>query len=180
MFSYIVGSLMSYIGSLIGSGGTRKVYEYLLDTNYVVKVNEQTHEDSPNYNLDEFKIFQLLQTYGLSKILAPCSLIDQNLLMLKTSPLPPGEYKIPVIFCDRPKNWGIAHNKLYRIDYGWQTQTVNNQLVFKKHFNDINLDKLNPVIDKLIIDPVEETVTIPLTIPVLSRLFQTTQVMKVY
>ena len=42
---------MKYIGSLIGEGKSRKVYEYLLDPNYVVKINNELFTEFANPNM---------------------------------------------------------------------------------------------------------------------------------
>ena len=171
---------MNHIGTLLGVGKSRKVYEYLLDTDYVVKINDESYksyDSSYNPNQCEFKTFTLLQSYGLSELLAPCRMEGDHLLMLKTSPLPKGQYEVPIIFCDRPKNWGVVNDKLYRIDYSWNTEVIDNQLVFVKKQNEFQLEKFNVIVDKLIFDDERESVIVPLSLDVLTKLFSTTMTM---
>ena len=170
---------MKYIGSLIGEGKSRKVYEYLLDPNYVVKINNKSFTEFANPNRCEFNVFQLLDSYGLSELLAPCRMEGEHLIMLKTSPLPKGVYSVPVVFCDRPKNWGMLNNRLYRIDYGWNTEYIDNQLVIRKKINDIDLEKLSVIADKIVFDNSGKIVTIPLLPEVLIKVFSTNMPMTV-
>jgi hypothetical protein len=171
---------MKYIGPLLGSGKSRRVYEYLPDTSCVIKINIDSYiECHNNPNQCEYDVFTLLKSYGLHEILAPCNMEKDYLIMTRTQPLPKGEYKVPVIFCDNPKNWGIAYGKLYRIDYAWDTEIINNQLVIVKKLSEIRIEKLNVIADKLIIDNYKKCVIIPLTLDVLTKLFSTTMTMVV-
>jgi hypothetical protein len=171
---------MKCAGQLLGSGKSRKVYEYLPDTTHVIKINIDSYTEYHNDpNQCEYAVFTLLQSYGLHEILAPCRMEDDNLIMMKTSPLPKGEYTVPVIFCDRPKNWGIANNKLYRIDYSWNAEILNNQLVIVKKLSEFQPHKFSVIADKLTFDEDSGHVIIPLTLDVLTKLFSTTMTMVV-
>ena len=101
----------------------------------------------------------------------------EHLIMLKTAPLPKGVYSVPVVFCDRPKNWGMLNNRLYRIDYGWNTEYIDNQLVIRKKISDIDLAKLSVIADKIVFDNSGKIVTIPLLPEVLIKVFSTTMPM---
>jgi hypothetical protein len=110
-------------GELLGEGRFRKVYEYLPDKNYVVKVNkpyisktdEILHHD---FNLYEYKNFLLLKTYNLDHWVAECFYLDGIFLMQRVDKLPKGLHRIPTFFPERKTdNYGWLDDHIVCIDY---------------------------------------------------------------
>lgn len=108
-------------GKLIGIGKSRHVYEYLPDTNYVLKIDMF----GGLYNKREINTYIMFKYFGYDHILCPCRTHATFHLMEKASQvfLSPS-YEIS-IFSPKPKNWGILNGNICRLDYTWDTVNEN-------------------------------------------------------
>ncbi len=106
------------IGKKIGEGNHRIVYEYLLNDNYVVKVNKVDIDEDANSA--EYFYYELLKKHGYEKYLFPCK-YDKfgNFIMVKAKEfLKPGKYEIPIFFVDNiSDNWAIYEGRPACLDY---------------------------------------------------------------
>ena len=113
------------LGEFIAEGVNRKVYEYLLDRNWVVKVNKVEIEEDANSA--EYFYYNLLKKHNFGHFLFECKYDDfGNFIMKKAfSSLKPGKYKVPIFFGDlRSVNWGMKKNgQVASIDYHWFLNT---------------------------------------------------------
>jgi hypothetical protein len=113
------------IGKFIAEGKTRRVYEYVPDSSYVVKINKNKDFDN---NLFEYNTYLYFKKINLDYWLSPCKYENNLFLMKKTESVPPGEYNIPCYFSAVNRNWGMTEKKLVRIDYSWNFIQENNKI----------------------------------------------------
>ena len=110
-------------GKLIGEGKFRKVYEYLPNKQFVVKVNKPFISNNEvilnhDYNLEEYKNFLLLKKYDLDIWVAECFYLNDIFLMRRVDNLPKGVYRVPTFFPERKKNnYGWLNQRIVCIDY---------------------------------------------------------------
>ncbi len=120
------------LGQLIGEGRHRKVYEYLPDNNWVVKVNklviilkdmsQYIHSTEDDANSAEYFYYRLLKTQNLHHFLCECKYDTfGNFLMKKIKvPAKSGEYEVPAILGDLSNvNLGMVENQITCLDYSW-------------------------------------------------------------
>lgn len=109
-------------GEHIGSGCYREVFEYTMDKNYVVKV-ENSYGEGENWS--EWRIWSALHKTEHAKWFAPCTWISDNglvMLQRKTKDLYSKEKfipdKIPAYFTDiKSDNFGWIGRQLVCHDY---------------------------------------------------------------
>lgn len=131
------------IGKYIDRGKHRKVYEYLPDNNWVVKINKPIIDIREDANSAEFFYYQLLKKHNLHHFLFKCKYDEfGNFIMKKcTKKVKAGKYKIPGFFVDiKRKNWGMNGEQIACLDYSWfldlknqyTMRTENGIMYFKK------------------------------------------------
>jgi hypothetical protein len=107
------------LGEKLGEGQTRAVYDFALDSNYVVKIAKKF----PNDNILEFEIWNLLKGKEIpeSKWLAECRWLSPSghlLLQRKTTPIKELPTILPNIFTDiHINNFGKIGNRVVCHDY---------------------------------------------------------------
>jgi len=125
---------MEIIGKLIAKGYHRKVYEYLLDDEWVVKINRKKvtrpkrnvifkMSEDEDANSAEYFYYNLLKQHNFDHYLFECKYDKYgNFIMRKKfNDIKPGKYKVPKFFGDlKRKNWGVKeNNQIGCIDYSW-------------------------------------------------------------
>lgn len=120
------------LGEKIGEGMSRDVYEFSINTDYVVK-----HETGDAYqNVIEWTIWQAIKDTPMKKWFAPCHFISPNGLFLiqeRAIPCPKEMYpkRVPACMSDfKYKNFGLIKGKFVCIDYG--TMPITNYAITPK------------------------------------------------
>jgi hypothetical protein len=127
-------------GTLLGEGIGRRVYEYLPDPRYVVKVE---YEGGSFQNIVEWEAWQDIQYTKWAEWFAPCLQISPNgavLLQERTTPATKRPPKLPNFMSDLKKeNFGMIGNKLVCHDYGYNLLTTrglsNGRLVKPRYWS---------------------------------------------
>lgn len=110
-----------FIGNYIGEGCSRIVYEYTLDSKYVVKIPNSEHGFSDN--LMEFEIYGLLKDTEYGKWLAESKWVSSDgavLIQRKTKEIKPEDLpeNLPSFFTDiKPSNFGKVGKQIVCHDY---------------------------------------------------------------
>lgn len=108
-------------GDLIGEGSARKVYQCLMNADYVVKI--ETGGKSFQ-NAAEWETWSWVRATAMEKWFAPCHLISPCGLLLvqrKVAPLRDSELppKLPAFLCDfKKENFGLLEKRIVCCDYG--------------------------------------------------------------
>lgn len=122
------------VGAKIGFGSSRRVYEYELDKEIVIK--EEGRYGSFQ-NIMEWEVWQAVKDTKYAKWFAPCITISGNGLLLlqkRVEPLPRAQYpkKIPAFFTDKKyQNFGMLGKQLVCFDYGTLHRYTLTQLAKK-------------------------------------------------
>jgi len=112
-------SLINFLcGDFIGQGVDRVVFEYSLDSKYVVKIEREF----PMANMLEWEIWDLVRDRDEAKWFAPCHHISdcgRILIQRKTKPMKKTkDIKIPTYFTDiKVENFGTLGKQLVCHDY---------------------------------------------------------------
>jgi hypothetical protein len=127
--SEALGEFVSmHVGSVIGNGAYRCVYEDLHDASCVIKVERRDRATFHFANVLEWEVWQALRGTAVGRLIAPCLDISHNgqvLIQKKTEPLDwkrdraglPKE--LPRCFTDLAlRNWGRLGKKIVCHDYG--------------------------------------------------------------
>lgn len=107
------------IGDKIGSGIGRTVYENRINSDTVIKIEEESYQ-----NIKEWEFWQDVQYSDISKWFAPCLSISPCgifLVQTKCEPLPKKMYprKLPKFMADiKYENFGYLNGKIVCFDYG--------------------------------------------------------------
>jgi hypothetical protein len=113
----------NYLGKFLGEGKSRKVFEYLPDPSYVIKLNKTAND----INLLEFNTYLYFKECDLNYLLAPCKYENGNFIMKKVKHPNVGIYDVPCYFSKKDYNWGQLDDKLVRIDYAWNIISINDE-----------------------------------------------------
>jgi hypothetical protein len=122
----------TFVGKLIGSGMSRKVYECTIDDTLVIKIEDKGFRQ----NIIEYEIYNASAGFAPSKWLAPCVFISKCgrvLLQKKTIPVRKNEVpaKVPSWLTDfKLSNFGIYNGKFVCHDYG--TTLITNYVFSNK------------------------------------------------
>lgn len=132
-------SLDCFCGKKLGEGSSRHVYQYALDSDYVVKIDDKAQTFQ---NIMEWEVWRtVMDKAGTNRWFAPCKYISPSgtiLIQRKTISKPFAKYpdKIPSFFADRKlDNFGFINNHLVAHDYG-----VNNLI---ENGYEVNLEFAN-------------------------------------
>lgn len=114
---------MNLAGKLIGRGANRSVYEYTLDSSYVIKFEHS----QIRANFDEINTYRIIKSFGLEKHFAPCwYTMSGNIIMQRGENLPSGRWKVPSLFFPtNSSNYKLINGSLVAVDYDWRIQFVN-------------------------------------------------------
>jgi len=131
--------ILTLCGNKIGAGSYRTVYEYNLDSKYVIKIEP----NATDANITEYILWDEIQ--GLQKELAwvkdwfaPVLWISPNnkiLVMQKTEEKPQKQRprEVPAFFTDlKYDNWGWIGNKFVCHDYGFIYRFIKYEKKFQK------------------------------------------------
>lgn len=142
--SFLLGDFTDFFcGDRIGEGCSRSVYEYRIDTRYVVKIDRTNLFN----NVAEWDIWQSLKDSDHGKYLAPClSLSSCGRVMLqrrthsiKFSQLPD---KIPAFFADtKLQNWGRIGKNIVCHDYANHAFYAGGNRMVKATWRDDSIGK---------------------------------------
>ena len=109
----------TFVGSQIGAGIARCVYECNIDSKMVIKI-ESTSQSF--HNVEEWNVWEAVQKTKFAKWFAPCVYISSCgtvLLQKKTSPVLNWPKKIPDFFTDcKMDNYGMYRKHFVCHDYG--------------------------------------------------------------
>lgn len=116
-------------GNLIGEGMSRKVYELLLNPNYVIKIEDNAKSFQ---NVAEWEMWQWVDGGPMAKWFAPCHMISNcgsMLIQSKVEPIRTNERpgKLPAFLCDfKRENFGMLKGKVVCCDYGTGLSSIRN------------------------------------------------------
>jgi hypothetical protein len=114
--------LSLFVGKYINGGIGRSVYNYSLDSRYVIKIETASRSFQ---NQMEWQIWTDVRDTKWAKWFAPCIRISSCgmwMLQEKTEPLPEGMYpdRIPNFFTDlKYANYGYLNGQVVAHDYGY-------------------------------------------------------------
>lgn len=109
-----------FLGKKIGEGIGRKVYEYALNPEWVVKITESSRDFQ---NVMEWETWRYAVGRRAEKWLAPCHHISFSgsvLIQSRTTPLKKLPARLPDFFTDlKAENFGMLDGRVVAHDYGF-------------------------------------------------------------
>lgn len=119
----ITSDLLSMmLGRKLGSGLNREVYEYKLDSDYVVKIELDSTENHSFQNVEEYNAWCEVRFTKFAKWFAPCKTISNSgkiLIQRRVYPIMPESIETHYPKAEMPKKIPYFFTDIKRSTFGW-------------------------------------------------------------